>query len=211
MSQRNPRRGRPPQSDGPSTRDRILDAALEAFAESGYDGATVRDIAAKVGVSDPALYAHFAGKKAIFEALMDEAGPGVLGSVSGGDRLKDMPARIAIPDAFNAIVASWTSQRARAFTSVMLRLGPEGIGGSLREVAKQLHPIFSTWQARGELRSDIPVDVAVWQVIGPISGLRLAYLHAASSQRDVSLAISLAEAHLAHIAETLTTTEGVAR
>lgn len=204
------RRGRPPRSEGPSTRDRILDAALEAFAESGFEGATVREIATKVGVSDPALYAHFTGKKAIFEALMEEAGPGVLGAVSGGAALADMPARTAIPEVFNAIVASWTSPRTRSFTSLMLRLGPEGIGDSLRVVAQQLHPIFTTWQVRGELRSDISVEVAVWQVIGPISGLRLSYLNAASSESDVSLAISLAEAHLAQISDMLTTTEGYA-
>jgi AcrR family transcriptional regulator len=58
-----PTRGRPPRSDRPDTRGRILDAALEVFSERGFEGATVRQIAAKVGVSDPALYAHFKSKK----------------------------------------------------------------------------------------------------------------------------------------------------
>ena len=69
-----PKRGRPPRSDRLDTRDHILDAALEVFSERGFDGATVRQIAAKVGVSDPALCAHFKSKQEIFEALLKLAG-----------------------------------------------------------------------------------------------------------------------------------------
>ncbi|HYW89201.1 MAG TPA: helix-turn-helix domain-containing protein, partial [Chloroflexota bacterium] len=44
------------------TRDRLLRAAADAFAERGYDGSRVADIAAAAGVSNGALYAHFASK-----------------------------------------------------------------------------------------------------------------------------------------------------
>lgn len=44
------------------TRDAILDAALVLFAERGYDGASIRSIAAAAGV-DPALIRHFFGDK----------------------------------------------------------------------------------------------------------------------------------------------------
>jgi AcrR family transcriptional regulator len=44
------------------TRDRLLQAAARAFAERGYDGTRVADIAAAAGVSNGALYAHFASK-----------------------------------------------------------------------------------------------------------------------------------------------------
>lgn len=52
--------GRRPGDSG--TRDAILDAALALFAECGYDGASVRAIAADAGV-DPALIRHFFGDK----------------------------------------------------------------------------------------------------------------------------------------------------
>ena len=94
----------------------------------------MRQIAAKVGVSDPALYSHFKGKKAIFEALMQEAMPGILGAISDVKPLTDLHPRTAIPEIFQAIVMSWAMPRARAFTSLMLRMGPEGIGNALREV-----------------------------------------------------------------------------
>src|SRR5262249_19491308 len=47
---------------GAQTRDRLLRAAACAFAERGYDGTRVADIAAAAGVSNGALYAHFASK-----------------------------------------------------------------------------------------------------------------------------------------------------
>ncbi|MEV6817001.1 TetR/AcrR family transcriptional regulator [Micromonospora sp. NPDC051296] len=49
----------------------ILTAALEAFYENGYHGATVRDIAARVGVTVPALYYHHENKEALLYALLD--------------------------------------------------------------------------------------------------------------------------------------------
>lgn len=54
------RTGRRPGS--PDTRDAILAAAREQFAERGFDGATVRQIAADAGV-DPALVHHYFGTK----------------------------------------------------------------------------------------------------------------------------------------------------
>lgn len=50
------------------TRERLLSAAAAVFAERGYDGTRVADIAAAAGVSNGALYAHF-GSKA--ELLVD--------------------------------------------------------------------------------------------------------------------------------------------
>ena len=44
------------------TRERLLRAAAEVFAERGYDGTRVADIAAAAGVSNGALYAHFSSK-----------------------------------------------------------------------------------------------------------------------------------------------------
>lgn len=53
------------------TRDEILAAARESFAESGFDGSTIRGIAARAGVN-PALIHHFFGtKQKLFVAALD--------------------------------------------------------------------------------------------------------------------------------------------
>ena len=55
----------------PGRKGEILDAALHVFAERGYDGGSMREIASRVGVSEPALYRHFTGKEALFLALIN--------------------------------------------------------------------------------------------------------------------------------------------
>lgn len=56
------RRGRPRAGES-DARERILAAAIDEFGESGYDGATMRGIAARAGV-DSALVHHYFGTKA---------------------------------------------------------------------------------------------------------------------------------------------------
>ncbi len=54
-----------------STRDQILDAAESLFAQRGYQGTTIKLVAEQVGVQGPALYKHFAGKRALYEEVLE--------------------------------------------------------------------------------------------------------------------------------------------
>ena len=56
-----------------STKEKILDAALSLFAENGYDGTSVEQIAGIVGIKAPSLYKHYKGKEDILNALIDSA------------------------------------------------------------------------------------------------------------------------------------------
>jgi AcrR family transcriptional regulator len=49
--------------------ERLLDAAVEAFAEKGFHATTTRDIAARVGLSPAAVYVHFASKEDLLYEL----------------------------------------------------------------------------------------------------------------------------------------------
>jgi len=55
---------------GEETAARILDVAEELFAERGFAGTTLRDVAARVGVRNPSIYNHFASKEALYEAVL---------------------------------------------------------------------------------------------------------------------------------------------
>ena len=61
---------RPRNADGQRTRQAILDAALDLFADKGFFGTSLRDVATAVGVRESALYNYFAGKDALFEAIL---------------------------------------------------------------------------------------------------------------------------------------------
>ena len=64
--------GRPKASEGRDTRQDLLDAALELFAENGFHGTGLREIAAAAGVREAAIYHYFVSKEALFEALITE-------------------------------------------------------------------------------------------------------------------------------------------
>jgi AcrR family transcriptional regulator len=68
--------GAPARDDQPSasqadasTRERILDVALDLFTDQGFDATSMREIAERLGISKPAIYYHFASKDEILLAL----------------------------------------------------------------------------------------------------------------------------------------------
>jgi AcrR family transcriptional regulator len=71
MTQAEPQRRRGRRTGGEDTRAALLAAAREVFAEQGYQGATVRGIAARAGV-DAAMVNHwFGGKQGLFGAILE--------------------------------------------------------------------------------------------------------------------------------------------
>lgn len=62
-------RGKRSAEDALATREAILKAALKLFAEKGFDGTSLRDIAAEVGISHGIIRHHFGSKMVIWEAV----------------------------------------------------------------------------------------------------------------------------------------------
>lgn len=59
----------------PSTREKILDASLQLFAQKGFTGTTTKDIARKARVNEVTLFRVFGTKKALFAATIAERSP----------------------------------------------------------------------------------------------------------------------------------------
>ena len=77
-------------------RREILEAALRVFAEKGFGGATVKEIAREAGVRSPALiYWYFRDKQALFEAVLGEKVP-VVRAVADLSRVMDLPPEEAL-------------------------------------------------------------------------------------------------------------------
>jgi AcrR family transcriptional regulator len=60
------------QQRGEETRGRILEAALELFAASGFEGASTRTIADQAGVNLPAIQYYFGSKEGLYRAVVEQ-------------------------------------------------------------------------------------------------------------------------------------------
>ena len=80
-----------------STRERILDIALELFTEQGYEKTSLRQIAQRLGFSKAAIYYHFASKKDILIELhlrLHEFGRGALSGIDPAEMSPVLAAQI---------------------------------------------------------------------------------------------------------------------
>lgn len=55
-----------------TTREKIIYESLRLFSNKGYDGVSMREIAAAVGIKGASIYNHFKGKEDIFNAIFSE-------------------------------------------------------------------------------------------------------------------------------------------
>ena len=78
-----------------STRERIIEVSLELFAQRGFLGSSVRDIAKAVGVRESALYRHFKNKQDILDQIIIEM----------RKRIKNMYVEQQVPEAVREDVA----------------------------------------------------------------------------------------------------------
>ena len=86
--------------EAPSTRDAILDAAERRFAERGFAGVSMREIASEAGLKNQAsLYHHFRHKRALYEAVLSRGIAPIIALVAesgksgpGGERGRLEPA-----------------------------------------------------------------------------------------------------------------------
>jgi AcrR family transcriptional regulator len=78
-----PRASAARQRDLPSTRDVVLDAAERRFADRGFAGVSMREIAAEAGLRNQAsLYHHFRDKRALYEAVLGRGVQTIIGMVA---------------------------------------------------------------------------------------------------------------------------------
>ncbi|WP_163509573.1 TetR/AcrR family transcriptional regulator [Fodinicola acaciae] len=197
------RPGRPPNSDGAATKERLLDAALELFARQGYAATTVRQIGVAADVTDSAIYGHFAGKQAIYDALFAAAGPMSAQSPPiEVDALAATPPAEAIPRLVDEIWTQWCTPRARRFLRVMLQdgsgaAGVRGLTDSIEATRDLLRKPFERWQSAGLLRSDVPARQLVWELFAPLQVPRVLHLHANVKPTDLAAARKMVDDHVA--------------
>jgi AcrR family transcriptional regulator len=68
---------------GEERREQLLDIGRTLFAERGFEGTSVEEIAHKAGVSKPVVYEHFGGKEGLYAVVVDREMRRLLDMVTG--------------------------------------------------------------------------------------------------------------------------------
>jgi TetR/AcrR family transcriptional regulator len=83
----------------PVTRDRILDEAATLFSTHGFAATSIRDIASAADLTPAALYNHFPGKEALYQAVLARGVQPLLEMMQG------LAARAPTPDTTESVIA----------------------------------------------------------------------------------------------------------
>jgi len=68
---------------GPQRREQLLDVGRRLFAEKGFEGTSVEEIAARAEVSKPVVYEHFGGKEGLYAVVVDREIRMLLDEITG--------------------------------------------------------------------------------------------------------------------------------
>ncbi|MDA3649199.1 TetR/AcrR family transcriptional regulator [Saccharopolyspora indica] len=153
-----------------STRQALVDSAVELFTEHGYAGTSLEEIAKRARVTKGALYHHFGGKQALFEAAFDAVETGVVARLAGvlsetGDRWEATWSGLS---AFLDVCLEPSYQR------IVVRDGPAVMGWERWRSAEETHT-FGVVRAvvAGLVESGaidpLPVDALARVVFGSLS------------------------------------------
>lgn len=167
---------RGPYAKGLAKRDEILEAALDLFAQKGYDRTSVREIARTAGLSQAGLLHHFSTKEELFLEVLrrrDDRGtdPGqpahthsvdhLIGAV---DRNANEPGLVRLFVAMSAESAEDDSE-ARAFFAERYEWLLDQIAADVR-----------AHQASGAIASDLDADDAASLLVAAADGLQIQWL-----------------------------------
>lgn len=154
--------------------DEILDAALAAFTEQGFEATPVDDVARRAGISKAGLYLYFESKEALLRALIErEIAPFARLTRELAEKGKDSPA-VTIGGIIAAMTTLFENPRMFAAPRIVLSVAPRfpEIGAYYREhvVEEALGAIASLIEAgieRGVFRKVDPV-LGARAVMGPL-------------------------------------------
>jgi AcrR family transcriptional regulator len=157
------------KTKGERTRETILAAAEQLIISQGYHGTSMRQIADEAGIAVGGIYNHFAGKEAIFAALVEEHQPytDIAAGLSGlpgesAAELVENAARLAIDELLSDPV----------FVRLAMIDMQEFEGHTLVQFAKQLiqglFALGGQLVASGQVRQDVSLPVLMRSFAGVV-------------------------------------------
>lgn len=174
------RRKRGPYAKSRQTQRRILDAALEVFAENGYRSGSLADVADRVGMSEAGLLHHFPNKGALLIALLEHRDAQASEQFSPEE--SDTPRRMA--EAFPKLVAHNSTQP--GIIEFYTVLAGEATSADhpahayfvdrYSSLINQFEAMFSDLNAIGELKPEVKPSTAAKLLAATMDGLQIQFL-----------------------------------
>jgi AcrR family transcriptional regulator len=152
-------RVRRPRSDGQRNRDRVLHAAIAAFAEAGQSGVTLESIARRAGVGIGTLYRHFPSREALVEAVYRDE----LARLCDNARelLESLPPDVAMRTWMDRFADYVAAKRGIADTlRALVAAGTVTSADTHERLTATIQTLLSAGATSGALRADLdPADV----------------------------------------------------
>jgi len=104
-------------------REQLVDIARGLFAERGFDGTSIEEIAARAGVSKPVVYEHFGGKEGLYAVVVDREVRQLLGMMQ--DSLADAAHPRALLEQAASALLDYIEQAPDGFR-ILVRDSPVG-------------------------------------------------------------------------------------
>jgi AcrR family transcriptional regulator len=155
---------------GAERKDQIVQATISIMAEQGIPGTTTRRIAERVGVSEPALYKYFPGKKELLLEALGEVGNRFITTLVSAVKEDDsVPDRIyAMSGALYEFVMDHPEESMLLFETITGARDPEiraALSERLTEYTGLLSGMFEAGKGQGTVRKDLDTTVAAWQIL----------------------------------------------
>ena len=188
-----------------SVRDRVLAAAVDLFAEQGYDGTSVAQVVARAGVAKGGFYHHFSSKDAL---LYEVYGDLITRQLAAMDEIlarKLPPAETLRALISDLVVSTAASARpALVFWREMHRLGDERTE-AYRRARRRYHDavkrLVRDGQASGAFAAVASPDTITFTIFGVVNELPL-WFKPSGRKRPAQLADELADFVLAGLENT---------
>jgi AcrR family transcriptional regulator len=152
------------------TRRRILVAALELFAERGFEAVTVEEIADRADVARGTVFNHFTTKDSLCEAI-GELQVELLREAVREGRIHGPSSGEKIAQAMR-LLAAFPSQSPEHCRTLLVRALTHLRPGELNECARQLFAMFEGWVAEGQRSGELRADLPSCELAGFMMGLR---------------------------------------
>jgi TetR/AcrR family transcriptional regulator, fatty acid metabolism regulator protein len=146
----------------------ILDAAIRVFAEHGYHGSRVGDIAEDAGVAHGLLYHYFASKDDVLRTIFVENWGELIGRFRAVEA-SDEPATAKLEGIAKILLRTWRNDPALVTVMVREVARSQQIQGQVDEVGEAfgiIQRVIEEGQASGGFRRDVDARLASWVFYG---------------------------------------------